>query len=479
MTDGRDDDLLGETLAGRYAVLARVARGGFGVVYRGRHVELDAPVAIKVLTATDRYAGDARAEWLAMFQREARTLAALNHPALVRVLDYGSIERNGRTLPWMALEWLEGITLEADLASRRGEGRSPREVLDLMRPAFDALACAHEAGVSHRDIKPSNLMLVAAKRGAPSLRVIDFGVAKIDDSERLPESGATGTDAALVAFSVAYAAPEQVTRTRTGPWTDVHALALVITEALLGARAYPDRAGASLIESVLSPERPTPGRSGLDVGPWEAVLARAMERLPASRPSNAGALWAELDRSVEEAQAAWEASSRPRPAPPPGSSDVTLDGTAPPDVASQPRTLDVTPRPADSTATAVLVASVLPRPKRVPWGLVAAAVAGGLTLFALASSSDHSAQGARRNAPSHEPSQRVATPQPPAPSTPPVIATPAAPSSPPSHEPPAISASARAVTPRAVARRPLRTRAQVDAGAPSATHRAEPRLVLE
>ncbi len=183
MTDGRDDDLLGETLAGRYAVLARVARGGFGVVYRGRHVELDAPVAIKVLTATDRYAGEARAEWLAMFQREARTLAALNHPALVRVLDYGSIERNGRTLPWMALEWLEGITLEADLASRRGEGRSPREVLELMRPAFDALACAHEAGVSHRDIKPSNLMLVAAKRGAPSLRVIDFGVAKIDDSD--------------------------------------------------------------------------------------------------------------------------------------------------------------------------------------------------------------------------------------------------------------------------------------------------------
>ncbi|MFO0648945.1 MAG: hypothetical protein U0326_22070 [Polyangiales bacterium] len=156
---------------------------------------------------------------------------------------------------------------------------------------------------------------------------------------------------------------------------------------------------------------------------------------------------------------------------------MTLDGTAPPDRASRPITLDATPPRADSTATAVLVASVLPQPRRVPWGLVVAAVAGGLTLLALASSSDHSAQGARRDA--HAPAPRVSEPQPPSPSAPPVVAAPAATPSPPGPQPPATSTAARAVTPRAIARRPIRVRTQVDAGAAAASPRAEPRLVLE
>ena len=299
-----DDPLTGEVLLDRYAVGAPVARGGFATVYRGRHLELDVPVALKVLRPRE---GEGPAgPWLALFRQEARVLAALNHPAIVRVYDAGVVERAGEARAWMALEWLDGVTLDHDLQTRRGRGRSPRETLDLLRPAFEALAFAHDAGVAHRDVKPSNVMLLNSARGAAALRVIDFGIAKPDDA-RGPASGATATEASLVAFSAAYAAPEQVTRTRSGPWTDVHALGLLVTEVLTGERPYGVAQGASVVEAILRNERPTPSRIGVDAGPWEAVLARAMARLPSDRPQSAGALLAELSSCVEEAQAAWVA----------------------------------------------------------------------------------------------------------------------------------------------------------------------------
>lgn len=481
-THSRDVDLIVGTLAGRYEVLECVAKGGFGVVYRGRHLELDAPVAIKLLTAADRYAGEARDEYLAMFRREARTLAALDHPALVRVLDYGSVSCNGRDLPWMALEWLDGITLESDLRARDGVGRSPRDVLELLRPAFDALACAHDTGVSHRDIKPSNLMLVTAKRGAPAIKVIDFGVAKVDDPSPDPASGATRTDAALVAFSTRYAAPEQLTRTRTGPWTDVHALALVITELLTGRHAYSDDTRDDLIEAVLREARPTPSRHGLDVGPWETVLARALSRTPSSRQQNASALWSELSSSVEEAQAAWAASPAAQLEPRSNPNGDTLDQTAAPSpsVAPSPRVEALrTPSPErPHEATSVMLASVLPSPRRPSIALLAALAIVALAIVAVVASSRRDAQGARPSSPA----PTFASTPAPAPSNVAPAASPTAQPAPapiaPEIAPPRPAQSPpRVVTPRAFARRPARSNASADAG--SSPPHAEPRLVLE
>lgn len=444
------DSLTGETLLGRYGVEERVAEGGFAVVYRARHLELGVPVAVKVLTAVNRYAGEARAAHLALFRQEARTLAALNHPALVRVLDFGT---HGDR-PWMAMEWLDGATLEDDLRGRAGVGRSPREALDLLRPAFDALAYAHEAGVSHRDIKPSNLMRVKAPRGAPALRVIDFGVAKVDEAGPDAGSGSTRTASSVAAFTASYAAPEQVGRTRTGPWTDVHALALVLVEALVGARAYGDATGADLVEAVLREPRPTPARMGVDVGPWEPVLARALARLPAARPATAAALWTELASSVEEAQAAWAASPGPRVAPVDASSAVTR----------------VDPEPTAPASPASAAASPPPR-SRAPLLAMGLAVAG---LAALAGrwSTARAAQPAPAAATSIAPPPSPSLPpSPPAsPSPAPVIAAaplPAAPSvRPRSPSPPPV---------RPAARRPARVRPGPDAGAAA----VEPTVVVE
>ncbi len=270
------DALIGQVVLGRYEVEARVAQGGFAVVYRARHQELGVPVAIKVLTAADRFAGAARRLYLAQFRQEAVTLASLNHPALVRVLDVGTVGGDEAERPCMAMEWLEGVSLEDELATRAGAGRGPREALALLRPAFDGLACAHDAGVSHRDLKPSNLMRVTARRGEPGLRVIDFGVAKVDPEADGPGGGSTSTASPITGYTAAYAAPEQITRSRTGPWTDVHALALLLVEVLRGAPGLHTprgrrAAGGDPLRRAPDPRPLRPARGAVGGGPAARV----------------------------------------------------------------------------------------------------------------------------------------------------------------------------------------------------------------
>lgn len=152
----------------------------------------------------------------------------------MRVLDFGASPMpRGKVAPWMVLEWLTGTTLADELDARRGKGdRALAECLALLRPVFEALAHAHNEGIAHRDVKPENLMLVSSKRGDRSIRVLDFGIAKAMGDEEQSASGQTATRSVQRAFSLYYAAPEQVSGMRRGPRTDVYALALVLTELL-------------------------------------------------------------------------------------------------------------------------------------------------------------------------------------------------------------------------------------------------------
>lgn len=361
--------LEGTTLGEKYAVGPAIARGGFGVVYRARHLEIDAPVALKVLVGLEHFGGAARDELVELFRQEARTLASLNHPSLARVLDFGTLRRGSGDVPWMALDWIDGRTLEDVLRERAGEGYGPREALDLLRPAFEALACAHAAGVSHRDLKPSNLMVVRPRPGESPLRVIDFGVAKVAPDLAPAGSGATATRSDLSAFSTLYAAPEQLARTRTGPWTDVHALALLLTELVTGARAYRSVDGAGLLQEVVGPERPTPGRRGAAVGPWEVVLERALSISPNDRPADAARLLRELESCGAEAQQAWASSPR------------AAARTSPPELAVtavEPAGAPSAPRPDPATTARVPM-----RPRRLPWAVAIAALALAAAVLSL------------------------------------------------------------------------------------------------
>lgn len=315
--------LVGTRLDGKYDVVETVAEGGFGVVYRGMHATLDRPVAIKVLKAPEHLQGNLRRAFLECFAQEARTIARLEHPAIVKVLDFGASPMpRGDTAPWMVLEWLTGETLEAHLHARRGAGgRTPTEVLALLRPIFEALANAHEENVAHRDIKPANVMVARAsrpntgrgtgsRRGEPFLRILDFGIAKVMSPDEAMGTGMTRTRGALVTFSLPYAAPEQVSGMRTGPWTDVHALGLLVTELLTDRAPYRGDELMDLHLDVLSPARPTPAKFGFDVGAWEPVLQRAAALRPGDRYQDAGEFLYALEDSLP---AATHTSAAPTP----------------------------------------------------------------------------------------------------------------------------------------------------------------------
>lgn len=300
--------LVGTLLDGKYRVDRAVGQGGFAVVYAGHHVRLNVPLAIKVLKpSTSRFG---HAEAVSRFLTEAQTMARLSHPHIARVFDAGvsAVNTYPEALAWIALEWLDGETLEADLDRRRGRGgRRPREAWQLLKPVLEALAYAHQNRVAHRDLKPSNVMLVPAPQGV-SPKVLDFGIAKLLGAEESSASGYTSTQSGVILFSPGYAAPEQISRTRTGPWTDVHALGLLFTEVLVDHPAYANADTPGVFASVLDTQRPTPSRHGVRCGPWEEILARALARVPAERHQSAGELLRDLEATLYEAEAQSQAS---------------------------------------------------------------------------------------------------------------------------------------------------------------------------
>ncbi|MFO0645915.1 MAG: serine/threonine-protein kinase [Polyangiales bacterium] len=317
MSGGEDlFGLVGYQLDGKYNVEAAVARGGFGVVYRAKHVALLTSHAVKVLRIPAGLPAEMHQRFLKQFVEEARIIAQFQHPAVVRVTDFGvSNMPTGEQSPWMVLEWIDGATLADSLNARLGHGgRSPHECLELLAPVIDALAAAHDMGIAHRDIKPANIMLAreapgASMRGSrranaarPTTRVLDFGIAKImTEGDDGPASGQTQTGSIMAAYSPRYVSPEQLSGTRTGPWTDVHALGLIITEMLTDQPAYSSTDKLKLTMQVMSPTRPTPAVFGVDVGPWEAVLAKALAITPADRYPNAGELLTALEANVPSA----------------------------------------------------------------------------------------------------------------------------------------------------------------------------------
>lgn len=290
--------LEGVVIDGRYLVDRAVAEGGYGVVYRGHHVGLDVAVAIKLLKLRPDRGDATTAEMIAGFLQEAHAVARLRHANIVSVLDAGEhpCPSVGRDVPYIVFEWLDGPTLAADLQARRGRGgRKLQEALALWRPICEAIGFAHQAGIAHRDLKPKNIIVQGTPR-RPLPKVLDFGIAKsLEMVREAPDS--TETDSGRRAFSPDHAAPEQLAGTRTGPWTDVHALGLLLVELLVDAAPYGDEP-AERYTRAFSRERPTPKYFGIDLGPIELVLDRALCLKPRERYAQAIDLLIAMDDAV-------------------------------------------------------------------------------------------------------------------------------------------------------------------------------------
>ncbi len=271
---------------GPYRILRRLGEGGAGTVYLAEEPRLGRRVALKVLHAL----GALSPERQARFEREARVLARLDHPGLVRVLAAGAVDGT----PYLALARVEGETLEERIRAARAAGLLPggdgaREAARIVERTAEALATAHAAGVVHRDVKPANVMVTP--RGDPV--VLDFGLALAPDEAPLTRSWELhGTLSAM--------APEQLERGAIDARTDVWALGAVLFELLTLERPLDAPTLEGRLEAVRTRD-PADVRRRNPAVPRDVavVVAKALERTPARRYADAGAFAADLAAARE------------------------------------------------------------------------------------------------------------------------------------------------------------------------------------
>ncbi|MBK6693535.1 MAG: protein kinase [Myxococcales bacterium] len=263
----------GMVLDGRYRIDRLLGQGAMGAVYAAEHLVLKTRVAIKVLVAR------ATPESLARFAQEARVTAELRSEHAIRVLDVATPD--GRA-PYIVMELLEGTDLEGLLKRRT---RLPLdEAARYVLEACDAVAEAHALGVVHRDLKPANLFLTTGRQeGAPTIKVLDFGLSKIVRGEALGDVSLSKTYAFM--GSPAYMSPEQIRNAKAADHrADIWSLAVVLYELVTGALPFPDDSAAVLLLAIANkPWVPASERRGELPASFDAVLARCLEKEPADR----------------------------------------------------------------------------------------------------------------------------------------------------------------------------------------------------
>jgi predicted Ser/Thr protein kinase len=188
-----------------------------GEVYRAIDPSLDRSVALKVLPVQS--AGDE--DRVRRFQQEARAASALNHPGIVHVYELGEAELEGRAVPFIAMELLDGGTLRQHLARK--------EIVEWIAQVCDALAVAHDAGIVHRDLKPENIIITSEGRA----KVVDFGLAKLIERPSADSDAATlfATQKGIAVGTPAYMSPEQLQGRAVDRRTDIYAIGCILKEA--------------------------------------------------------------------------------------------------------------------------------------------------------------------------------------------------------------------------------------------------------
>ena len=277
-------------LGNRYRLGERIADGGMGSVYRAVDDNLGRPVAVKVLR---RELVDEPA-FLERFRREARAAAAVSHPGVAGVYDYGELD--GRA--FIVMELVEGETLAERIAAR---GRLPwREAFGIGEQVARALAAAHDHGLVHRDVKPANVLVGPGGRA----KVTDFGIAKAAAALPLTRTG-------MVLGSANYVAPEQAQGGDVGPAADQYSLGCVLFEAVCGRTPYTGANPVAIATQHVSSPVPDPSRHRPDLpAPAAALIRRALAKHPADRFPSTKALATALATATRDLPAA------PEPHPP-------------------------------------------------------------------------------------------------------------------------------------------------------------------
>jgi len=278
------DPHIGRLLAGQYKVEALLGRGGMGAVYRGVQLSVDRPVAIKLISA----GLPDPAQSLQRFRREAEATGRLNHPNTIRLFDFGLTDRGE---VYMVMELLEGC----DLAARLQHGPlAPDEAFHIIRQVLSALSESHARGIVHRDLKPGNVFLSNVHGDANFVKVMDFGIAGMEqggDAQKLTVTGA-------VMGTPAYMSPEQAQGKPVDARGDLYSCGVVLFEMLAGRVPFE---AESLVSMLLAHVTQKPKRlaecgvSFPQLAQTQVLIDSLLAKSPAHRPSSAVEVIAAID----------------------------------------------------------------------------------------------------------------------------------------------------------------------------------------
>jgi eukaryotic-like serine/threonine-protein kinase len=253
------------TRLGPYEVYAPLGAGGMGEVYRARDPKLNRDVAIKILP--EALAADPAA--LARFEREAQAVAALSHPNILAIFDFG---RQGETA-YAVMEFLDGETLRARLAHG---ALSPRKAVELAAQIAEGLAAAHDKGIVHRDLKPENVFVTHDGRA----KVLDFGLAKqtgaAADGHLSMQMTALRTGAGVVPGTAAYMSPEQVRGDAVDHRSDIFSFGAVLHEMLAGRQAFGCETATESMTAIQKENPPEVAATGAGHVGADEVRARGL-----------------------------------------------------------------------------------------------------------------------------------------------------------------------------------------------------------
>ena len=271
-------DLIGKSL-GRYQILEQIGEGGMATVYKAHDTRLDAEVAVKVIR-TENLAPSILERALKRFEREAKALARLTHPNIVKVIDYGEYEDK----PYLVLEYLPGGSLK----KRLGKPIPWQEAFQLILPIARALDYAHRQNMIHRDVKPSNILMT--EDGEPMLT--DFGIAKVLDLDETADLTGTG----MGIGTPEYMAPEQW-QGNTSTQSDLYSLGVVLYEMITGRKPYTANTPAALLLKQATESLPRPITFVSDLPIFvERMLSKSLAKNPSERFENAEQLAIALEK---------------------------------------------------------------------------------------------------------------------------------------------------------------------------------------
>jgi formylglycine-generating enzyme required for sulfatase activity/serine/threonine protein kinase len=282
---------LGPVLDERYQLERKLGQGGMGLVFKAQHKFIKTQHAIKVILP-DLVGNDP--SLAARFRQEAMAAAAIRHPNTVSVTDYGILDG---TTPYLVMEFIEGVSLHDVLVHEKR--LQPAEAVEIMLAVCAGVAAAHREGIVHRDLKPLNIMLRPGEPPGESVKVLDFGLAKIKSGELLGSLVAAQTQGMM--GSPFYMAPEQWHDEEIDVRADIYSLGVILYQMLAGDVPFKGKSIPSIMNMHLNTSPVPLSERGIEVPePLERVVRHALEKDPALRPQSVAEFMAELRAALPE-----------------------------------------------------------------------------------------------------------------------------------------------------------------------------------